>query len=190
MGLSRLENLEKEIGGDIVYQRVMTFVRESPRVAKVKYKSENWYMYEDRENALINFCEKIFTLADRIDINVLASVLRNALRRRSHKYTYPSEAVIREWIDRSKWFKVSGLSVEFLGESSDLNEIEKTVVDFLSSRDHSSYPSLRDHLASDGYGKPAIDKAVTTSALVGCRQNRRQRRVSVFASDEGRRSKI
>lgn len=166
LGLSRFEYLRSELGDGESLKRLLSFIRESPETVRISANSQNWYIYEDRDNTLVNFCEKIFSVADRLDIEVLASTLQNALRRRSHKYEYPSSNVILRWIESSRWFKVTGRAVAFLGETRELTVLEQSVVDYLQSVKYSQYPPLKDHLLAKGYGKPAIDKAVLTSPLV------------------------
>lgn len=166
LGLSRFEYLRSELGANETSERVLSFVSGSPDAVKVRAKNETWYIYENRNNTLINCCEKIFGLVDKINIDVLSSTLHNSLRRRSHKFAYPQVEVISEWIESSRWFRVNGNTVEFLGEIRALTEIEQAVVDYLSPTEFSFYPPLRDHLLSRGFTKPTIDKAVTVSPLV------------------------
>ena len=166
LGLSRFEYLRSELGNNETTERVLSFIRESPDAIKVRKASETWYIYENRDNTLINYCEKIFGLTETVDIDVLSSALQNALRRRSHAYKYPQGEVISEWIEASRWFRVNGKAVEFLGENRALTEIEQAVVDYLHPIEFSLYPPLREHLLAKGFKKPAIDKAVLTSPLV------------------------
>ena len=167
LGLSRFEDLRSRIGDTETAERVIAFVNESPDAIKVNAGDERWYIYEDRDNTLINHCEKIFNVTERLDIDVLSSTLQNTLRRRSPRpFNYPQAEVISEWIESSRWFRVTGQSVEFLGEKRDLTGIEQAVVEYLSSVEYSLYPPLKEHLLANGYHKPSADKAITTSPLV------------------------
>lgn len=166
LGLSRFEYLRSELGDTEITERVLAFVSESPDAIKARVGNEIWYIYENRDNTLINCCEKIFSLTDKLDIDVLSSTLQNALRRRSHTFDYPHVEVISEWIESSRWFRVNGKAVEFLGEKRDLTDIEQAIVYYLSSVEYSLYPPLKKHLLANGYSKLATDKAVTTSPLV------------------------
>ncbi len=57
-------------------------------------------------------------------------------------------------------------SAKFLGEKRIFTEIEHAAVDYLQERELTDYPQFKDHLLGLGYGKPAADKAITTSPLV------------------------
>lgn len=166
LGLSRLDYLRSEFSNAKLAERIIIFVHESPDAVKVNAGNEHWYIYEDRDNTLINSCEKLFTLCDGINIDVLSHALENSLRRRSHRFAYPGSHIISDWIRASRWFTVNEKVVEFLGERNDLTDIEKAVVAYLSSVDYSLYPPLKEHLLEKGFSEPAINKAVTTSPLV------------------------
>lgn len=166
LGLSRFEYLRSEVSNEQTYKNILSLIQADAKAVRINTENGTWYIYEDRDNTLINSCEKIFTLADSLNIDTLASTLQNSLRRRSNKHEYPKAEVILEWIQRSKWFKVSGDAVEFIGEKGVLTDLEKSVTEYLSDRDYALYPELSEHLSKRGHGKPAIDKAVTTSPLV------------------------
>jgi hypothetical protein len=125
-------------------------------------------MLEDRDNNLVNNCEKIFSLTDRVESSVLAEVLSNALYRRSskHGYEYPDANIVLNWIKQSKSFEVTDGVASFLGSRASLTEIERAVVAYLTGKTGVKYPPLKDHLHGLGFTKPNIDKAVTASPLV------------------------
>lgn len=129
---------------------------------------QEWYILEDRGNNLVNNCEKIFSLTDRVESSALAEVLSNALHRRSNKYghEYPDTEIVLKWIKQSKWFEVADGVASFLGSRAILTEIERAVVDYLTGKTAIKYPPLKDHLLRLGFTKPNIDKAVTASPLV------------------------
>lgn len=164
LGLANFEYLHSEIGNSIDTDRVIEFIRCTPNVCIVQ--DDEWYIFEDRDNYLLNSCEKVFSLTSQCSISVLSSTLANALRRRSHKYAHPSSSVIEQWIKQSKWFVVEGLSARFIGEPRTLTKIEEDARKYLLSAGTSGYPRFRDHLLSLGHGKPSADKVITTSPLV------------------------
>ncbi|WP_289282345.1 MULTISPECIES: hypothetical protein [unclassified Methylophaga] len=166
LGLSLDSYLEKEIGSDGVFSNVKQLIAASPEVVQVSDDQNSWYIFEDRDNTLINCCEKIFGLTAQCQIGVLASTLQNSLRRRSHKYNYPPSRIISRWIESSKWFVVEGESVKFLGDYRELTHLEKIAVSYLEGIEKSDYPQFRDHLIKQGIGKPAANKIITTSSLV------------------------
>jgi len=167
LGLARFEDLRTRIENAEIAERVISFVNESPDAVKVNAGDERWYVYEDRDNTLLNACGKIRSVSERLDIDVLSSTLRNALRRRSPgPFSFPQVEVISEWIESSRWFRVDGKSVEFLGEKRDLAEIEQAVVEYLSSVDYSLCRPLKEDLLAKGYSTSATATAIMASPLV------------------------
>ncbi len=166
LGLSKFEYLRSELSNNKYADNIFEFVDKSSNAIKVKVNNDNWYIYENRDNTLINYCEKIFTLTQKLNIDVLASTLSNSLRRRSKKFDYPDAEVITKWIELSKWFRVTGKSAEFLGDKGELTELETSVVNYLLKVESSLYPPIKERLLASGYKKPAVDKAITTSPLV------------------------
>ena len=48
-----------------------------------------WYIFENRDNTIINYSEKIFGVVDICAPSRLAEAFRNALDGRTYKYPYP-----------------------------------------------------------------------------------------------------
>lgn len=166
LGLARFSYVREVIGDNDAADRIVQFIKLSADAEIVTHNDVDWYIFEGRDNTLINSCEKIRTVTATCNAQHLATALGNALRRRSHKYEYPSSEVIESWIYQSKWFEVSGNEASFLGEAHALTDIESAVVSYLSSVDSCSYPQIKDHLLQRGFGEPHVVKAVTTSPLV------------------------
>lgn len=129
------------------------------------------YLYEDRDNFLVNASEKVFSICDEVPLNRLATALANSLRRRSSKFTYPNEQIVEAYIRASRYFSIKdncakGEMVSFMGKKAELSPIETNVTEKLKTKRTMSYIELRDHLVEAGYNKPVIDKAVMASAMV------------------------
>lgn len=166
LGLARFEYVRSLLGDSVLADRIIGLIRLSSDAEYVEHKGQEWYIFEDRDNSLLNSCEKIFFVASECSVSVLSSTLHNSLRRRSHRFEYPSRDVIEKWIHQSRWFELSQGVATFLGQPRELTGIEKEVVSYLESTDNSNYSDLKDHLLTLGFGKALIDKAVTTSPLV------------------------
>lgn len=165
LGLASQEYLKNEVGAEAA-DRIWRFIELGAEAEVIQDGDQQWYIFEGRDNTLVNNCEKISSLSSNYDIQVLADTLRNALRRRAQKYEYPTSEVIRKWIYQSKWFEVADGVASFLGSPESLTEIEEAVVQYLSGKGPSKYPPLKEHLLNLGFSKPNVDKAVTASPLV------------------------
>lgn len=165
LGLATKAYLKDEIGPEAA-ERVWRFMELGAEAEVIQDGDQQWYIFEDRDNTLINSCEKIASISIANNTQVLAETLRNSLRRRTQRYEYPSSEVIRKWIYQSKWFEISDGVAAFLGSPHSLTEIEQAVVQYLAGKGSSMYPPLKDHLLGFGFSKPNIDKGVTASPLV------------------------
>ncbi|MCK0154716.1 hypothetical protein MWU49_13435 [Alcanivorax sp. S6407] len=165
LGLAAKAYLEDEIGPEAA-DRIWRFMELGAEAEVIKDGDQQWYIFENRDNTLINSCEKVASISSSNNVQVLAETLRNSLRRRTKKYEYPSSEVIRKWIYQSKWFEITNGVAVFLVSPQPLTEIEQAVVQHLAGKGPSMYPPLKDHLLGLGFSKPNIDKAVTTSPLV------------------------
>lgn len=166
LGLAKFDYLRAELGDRVETHSLMQLIRETQNACIMVDEGDEWYIFEDRDNTLINSCEKIYDLTDQCRLPILSESLENSLRRRSHKYHYPQAKLISMWIEKSKWFLVENQVAKFLGEKRELTEIETAAVGYLRGRESSNYRDFRDHLLGLGYGKPAADKVITTSPLV------------------------
>ncbi|WP_156413929.1 MULTISPECIES: hypothetical protein [unclassified Guyparkeria] len=165
LGLATKAYLENEIGPEAA-DRIWRFMELGAEAEVIQDGDQQWYIFEDRDNTIINSCEKIASVSNANNVHILAETLRNSLRRRTQKYEYPSSEVIRKWLYQSKWFEITDGTAVFLGSPQPLTEIEQAVVQHLAGKGASKYPPLKHHLLGLGFSKPNVDKAVTASPLV------------------------
>ncbi|WP_438464296.1 hypothetical protein [Marinomonas sp. PE14-40] len=125
-----------------------------------------WYIYENRDNTIINYSEKLFSVISECKSDRLASTYRNALDARSYKYPYPSEELIKKYLESSIFFENDDGKLAFIGETNDIGDIEKDVVCYFEGKASVHFPEFRAHLRSKGYGDPHIIKATTSSPFV------------------------
>ena len=165
LGLASRDYLYDSIGSQAA-EKIWRFMELSADVEFIQHGDQQWYIFENRDNTLVNSCEKIVSLSTEIDAQALAETLSNALRRRSHRYEYPNSEIVLKWIYQSKWFEVADGVASFLGSSEALTEIEEAVVAYLTGKGAVKYPPLKEHLLGLKFTKPNIDKAVIASPLV------------------------
>ena len=130
-----------------------------------------WFAFEDRDNVLINYSEKVFSVIDECSPEELARSYRNALNgRRDLRYIhdYPSEEVIRAYLMNSRMLNYDGRVLRYVGENrTPPTSIEKELVGLLRDNPNGlRFPQIRDYLVSAGHSKPNINKKTFSSPLV------------------------
>lgn len=131
-----------------------------------QWEGDFWYLFEDLDNVLINYSEKVFSVMDICLTSKLSNAYRNALGSRTQKYGYPPESLIYDYLMNSIYFENTDSTLSFIGQTSTLNQIENDVIEYLRSRDTVDFKSIREHLASKGYSRPHIIKSVLRSPLI------------------------
>lgn len=66
LGLASREALYDSIGSQAA-EKIWRFMELSANVEFIEDGSERWYIFENRDNTLVNNCEKIFSLSDEIE---------------------------------------------------------------------------------------------------------------------------
>lgn len=167
LGLANLDDLQFELGNlnDVSFSYVKDLISSSEDYCCVELDSQKWYCLEDRDNILINSCEKLFGVIDSCEISILSEVLENSLKARTPRFKYPSKNVIEAFLKKSKSFIVNGNSVRFIKEKSELTEIETDVVEYLKKSGTSESVAFKNHLLSKGHDS-LIKKAIYNSVLV------------------------
>lgn len=130
-----------------------------------------YFMYEERDNVLINSAEKVFAVHDCVRIKRLADSMLNALAKRSTKYSFPSRDLIERYLSESRHFEVNDGFISFKGEQGNLTEIETDTVIFLNQKKMTTFRPLRDYLLSRGHSRMNIHVAANYSSLVHLTKN-------------------
>ncbi len=150
------------------YQPLLVdLIRQSQFAWTHETADEIWYNFEDRDNVLINFGEKVFSVIGECEVSRLAEVFHNALDRRAQPHPYPAVELVEQYLRSSRYFDVAEGKAGFVGQiADDLNAIEQDVVDFLRDRGTASSPDLRLHLSKLGHGRALVTKAISASPFV------------------------
>lgn len=163
-GIAKLNYLKDELGQ--YYSLVSLLIESSPTSWVRVIGDDYWYVFENRDNTVINYCEKVFSVIEYCDPARLAVTFRNALDGRSYKYPYPPAAIIEEYLRSSIYMVNTDSGLKFIGETTKLNEIEENLISFFDSGRSASFPELREFLSQKGYGHPYILKTTNFSPLV------------------------
>ena len=169
IGISRLDYLESEIQKENVDIELLTSIlKKDPDSWFYSYQNNDYYLFESRDNTLVNSLEKIKQIADHENIDVLTDALSNSLKRRTPPQgrNYPPDGVIKKYLLSSKYTTINSDIVFLKIDSETLTDVEKSVVNYMRQTNIDDYPTISSHLISLGYGKPTIDKAVFHSPLI------------------------
>lgn len=172
LGIANFKYLEMEVGNFPAERR--SFLRElitaSPNSWTMDSEAGLWFLFEDRENRLVNFLEKVHTITPSCLVFELSEALTNALKARAAKpYEYPSRDVVETWLRQSALLDVRGdLANLERFEKRPLTPVEEDARMFLSKPENqpSALGPLRDWLESRGHNKATYIKAITNSAIV------------------------
>ncbi|MEQ8851751.1 hypothetical protein [Gimesia sp.] len=164
-GMITLDALELTHFND---QEIKRLINGIPESWQCLHENQTWFLFEDRDNRLINLMEKAYCTGSSCEIERLAETLENGLRSRSSKLPFPPVAVIQQFLRSSKLTRVQNEFVTFHGEKGTLSDIENECIHFFDSIDREPVdsPKLKRHLKSLEYGDPLINKTVHNSPLI------------------------
>jgi hypothetical protein len=163
-GVANLNYIKQDLG--VHYQLVASLI-ESSRASWVNIDGDNfWYVFENRDNTIVNYSEKVFSVIEHCDSSRLATVYRNALDGRTYQYSYPPTDVVKAYLESSVYFANTDHGLKFIGETTQLNDIERDLVLFLKYQDNLDFRQFFNYLEKKGYGRPHIIKTTNFSPLV------------------------
>lgn len=169
LGIAKLQYLMEEIDlNDLEFQILLNIIKSDSDSWFYRYRGDEYYLFESRDNTLINNLEKIKNITQLEDVDKLAVVLGNSLKRRTapNKRDYPPEDVIKRYLLSSKHTEIKGTKVYINVEPVELTNIEKDISEYLIDSNVNDYPTISNHLLNLGYEKPLVDKTVFYSPLL------------------------
>lgn len=169
LGIAKLQYLMEEINlDDLETQILLNVIKSDSDSWFYSFNGDDYYLFESRDNTLINNLEKIKNVTHLENIDTLTKVLDNSLKRRTapKKRDYPPEDVIKRYLLSSKHTEIKGSSVYINVEPVELTSIEKDISDYLIKSSINDYPTISSYLLSLGYEKPLVDKTVFYSPLI------------------------
>lgn len=165
-GIGRIDYLKEERDYDAYVGLIEGLVSHSESTWTKYEQGRLWYLFEDRDNILINYGEKVFSVIDRCEVDRLAQAYDNALRGRTYKYDCPPVELITDYLRSSKYIENIDNTVSFAGQTASLNKIEEDVVEYLKSYGETAFPNIRAHLSSKGHKKDYVVKAAYHSPFI------------------------
>lgn len=163
-GVANLNYIKEELGEH--YQLISLLIKDSPTSWVRASGDDYWYIFENKDNTIINYSEKVFGVVDSCDPTKLAKAFRNALDGRTYKYPYPPSEIIEEYLKSSVYLASSESGLKFIGGTTKLNRIEEDLLEFFNAHPTASFPELYRYLEQLGYGRPHILKTTNYSPLV------------------------
>jgi len=167
IGIANLKFLKDKIND---YEYCAPILKELIRATERSWVLEDgddfWYLFEDRDNRLINFIEKTFATINASQIKTLSEVYRNAMTGRSEKYDYPPLGIIEKYLSSSRYLNIEDGIATFLGTTTELSDIELEVYEYLKKEKSVNFPTFKTYLISKNYGDAHINKVVTASPII------------------------
>ena len=165
-GLCRISHIDPDMPpGD--REALSAALRANPKAWVADHQGDLWFFFDDRENRLVHYAEKIFSQVESCDVGIVAALMANALPSRTSKVgEYPDADLIEAWIRSANPFLLRGNELRFLGEKGDLNPIEKDTITFMEGRGALSSAEITAELSAKGHGNAIIQKQIFSSCLV------------------------
>jgi hypothetical protein len=165
-GLANLNTLEDERLTNQELRIIKLLIKFSEHAWTHEREDGFWYIFENRDNTLINYSEKVFSTISYCSAEELSITYRNALDSRTHNLPYPDQSIIQQYLESSIFFDNNNGLLKFIGETRNPNDIENEIINYLLLNGTVTFKELRDYLITKGYGKAHADKNVTYSPFV------------------------
>lgn len=163
-GIANLRYIREALGE---HYKLISLLIKSSHTSWVKADDEDfWYIFENRDNTLINYMEKVFGVIDSCEPSRLAAAFRNALDSRTHQYAYPPTEIIEEYLQSSVYLANTDSGLKFIGETTKPNKIEEDLILFFTNNSIATYTELKRYLQQREYGEPHILKTTNHSPLI------------------------
>lgn len=127
-----------------------------------------WYMFEDRDNIIINTLEKIQNVTSNIHTYKLSEIIYNTIHKRTLKYSIPTSSLIYKYLLNSKFTSINNDYVTFKLERSALTQIENDIYELykIENTENLPYNFLNKQLSKKGYTKVYLDKSLMHSPFI------------------------
>lgn len=167
LGIANLRDLQvQEKWSDDEYALLKQAVKVSGNAWFHEAGNDLWYIYENRDNTLLNYNKKVFSIIASAKADHLAEVYFNALDYRKNDFAYPPKEIIEKYLNGSVYFSSDAGCIEYRGAIEALSPIDQKTVDFLRAHGASDFKSLSAFLEESGFSSPLIKKRTMTSPLV------------------------
>lgn len=127
-----------------------------------------WYAFENMNNTLVSYAEKVFHILKPVNSARCAEVFHNALRSRSYDYPYPTVDIIELFLQNCRHFKFDQATrvLTFIGREMPVTSIEMAIVRYLSRHEKVNFHDFLEHLSHLSYGLPLAKKNITFSPFI------------------------
>ena len=167
--IARIEDVENANDSfDSYKDLIFELIRRHPETWICEREDGTWFVFENRENTLINHAKKALTAFGRCDLTLMPEAIYKALLGRRNDYRYPSADLIEDYLRSSRHFVAEGntLSPRPPFASEDLSPIETDLVELLRQHDGIQFRAARIALQSLGYTAYNIRQTLYFSPLV------------------------
>ena len=168
-GTARFEDLVSTDDSFVEHRElILQIIRRDPGSWVMEREDGFWYLFEDRDNTLINLARKALTAYETCDLSRLAQSADGALRRRQNRFVRPPVDLIEDYLRTSRHFAAQETTLRRSPTFKPfrLNEIEEDLLQFLRANREVRYRPAKDFLESRGHSSENIVFALTMSPLV------------------------
>ena len=176
-GIARFEDLEATNEESAKYKDLLLeIVLNHPDVWMPPRDDGKWYLFENRDNSLINHARKALTFFDKCDLNKLPESIYKALdddRKESRgqlgDYRLPSVDLIEHYLRTSRFF-VARDSILYRSPSSfkpkKVGGTEKVLVEHMGGSQGTNREDATSFLSSQGHNRDTLGKTLDSSPLI------------------------
>jgi hypothetical protein len=127
-----------------------------------------WYMFENRDNIIVNTLEKIINVASNIETDVLSNILLATISKRTSNLTLPTIEVIKAYLSNSKYIDIYNDFSYLKVNNGKLTDIEIDIIDYFKRNNKTiiNYVEIKNHLIGKGYSKVYYDKCLYHSPFL------------------------
>lgn len=167
VGVANLKHLaSKQNWTEEKFSIIKNSISKSTKAWFKEIGEDFWYAFENRENILLNFSEKVYATVQATQADQLSKIYRNALQSRTNEHLYPPAEIIQLYLTESVFFDHNDGFIKYTPRNPKLTDIESAIVAYFRGHKNSSYESLKEHLEKLGFSSSLIVKSTMNSPLV------------------------
>ena len=127
--------------------------------AKVFFETGNhnmWYMFENRDNIIINSLGKVVNVTNQVKVDILAETIHSDISKRSLQKNIPSVSIIKQYLLSSSKIELNGEYAIINVDKSNLTDIESDIYNYFITENKFTvtFSELNSYLENKGYSEP------------------------------------
>ena len=176
LGLARFSQLKKKLGKNAIrVSQIEELIRENCKNIVIENETDIFYFIGKGKNILVNNLGKVFNVAKNdVEIGDLSTALFQAFSSRTgiDDTIFPPPEIIREFVRRYQFTRVTGDYVAYFGEKTELSAVEKDVVNYFVDQHTTKWAPMKSYLEKQintndkcGYGQASLQGIFSSPIL-------------------------